>query len=74
MTRKLIALPGLAALLLSGCGGPNRNDAAPAAGTGAETGAVPVTERARSASIAPTPTRIIEIEVWNGSSFSRSAT
>jgi hypothetical protein len=41
MTRKFIAVPGMAALLLFGCGGPNRNDTAPAAGTGAETGAVP---------------------------------
>jgi hypothetical protein len=31
----------MAALLLFGCGGPNRNDTAPAAGAGAETGAVP---------------------------------
>ena len=41
MTRKLMTIPGMAVLLLVGCGGPNRNDTGPAAGAGAETGAVP---------------------------------
>lgn len=41
MGLKLMAIPALAALLLVGCGGPNRNDTAPPAGPGAETGAVP---------------------------------